>query len=736
MKKLKDNLSPAMKLRLRRWLIAAAQLSVTPAAACYRMGRRVLDRLVENGLDLHRAWNVPSRSEHAHRPEPWGVHNFLSLMDARAGQRLASHGGQEVRASVIITTRNNVELTFNCLGSLLREVDFEQTEVIVVNDGSTDETNRMLAHFRDFIRVLDNANSRGLVDACNQAAAEARGRYLIFLNNKTVVAPAWLKYLIETVEQDEHVGAVGSLIINPDRRIKEAGGIIWKDGAALHYGRGQSPEDRRFNFARPVDFCTSTSLLVRRELFQRLGGFDGSYTPDYYEDVDLCFGVRGLGYRVVYQPLSRVTYCENATPRQEETASGQDTCEGQEDLTPSQIANREKFREKWRETLERKHHENSPANVERASAHGEAPRVLVFDDHLPAPDRDAGSARMAFILRSLARWSRPVFISLGKGRPVQYERQLWFNGIETASAVDYLRLIRERRFAAAILSRPVVAETFLASIRRADPRVRIVFDMVDAHFLRLEREASVMGDARVAKAARRFRKLETLIARASDLVWCTSDEDRVALERAAGPFNAAIVPTIHSVGERGLPFDERRDLLFVGNFVHAPNTDAAQFLVREIMPALRESLPGVKLLVVGDNVPEEIAAYASADVRVLGFVPDIEPLFASARVMVAPVRFGAGVKGKIGESLAHGLPVVTTVVGAEGLGISDGAEALIVSEAPQDFASAVARAYTDSELWRQLSDNGYRHIAMNFTPEVIERIVASSLKKLIGLQEN
>ena len=707
-----------MKLRLRRWLVGVSRLTVNAAAASYRMGRRLLNRLGEDGLDVDRTFDAPSA--HAHQPEPWSVHDFLDMMDARAGDCLSTNAGRKVRASIIITARNEVEFTFQCLRSLLREVDFEKTEVIVVNDGSTDETNAMLAHFRDFIRVLDNADSHGFVDASNQAAAEARGQYLIFLNNKTVVAPEWLKYLIETVDQDESVGAVGSLIVYPDGRVKEAGGVIWKDGIALHYGRGQSPDDRRFNFARAVDFCSRTSLLVRRELFERLGGFARSYASDY-EEVDLCFGVRALGYRVAYQPLSRVTHYEDATGSQEAS-----------DLKPSGSVNREKFRAKWAETLEREHHENSPANVERASAHGDAPRVLVFDDHLPTPDRDAGSARMAFILRSLARWSRPVFISLGKGRPVNYERQLWGDGIETASAVDYLRLLRERRFAAAIMSRPIVAETFLASIRRADPRVRIVFDMVDAHFLRLEREASLTGNARVAKAARRFRKLETRIARASDLVWCTSEEDRVALERAAGPFNAVIVPTIHGLGGRGLPFDERRDLLFVGNFVHAPNRDALQFIAREIMPVVRESLPGVKLLVVGDNVPEEIAACASADVRVLGFVPDIKPLFANARLMVAPLRFGAGVKGKIGESLAHGLPVVTTPVGAEGMGLSDGVEALIASDEPRDFAAAVARLYTDPELWQHLSDNGYRHIAMNFAPEVIERIVASSLQELIG----
>ena len=717
--RLKDNLSPAMKLRLRRWLVGVARLSVTAAAACYRMGRRLLNRLGEDGVDLDHAWDAPSQSAQAHQPEPWSVHDFLDMMDARAGHRFFLNAGP--KASIIITARNEVEFTFQCLRSLLREVDFEKTEVIVVNDGSTDETNAMLAHFQDFIRVLDKADSRGL-DACNQAAAEARGHYLVFLNNKTIVAVELLKYLIETLDQEESVGAVGSLIVYPDGRVKEAGGVIWKDGTALHYGRGQSPDDRRFNFARAVDFCSGGSLLVRRELFERLGGFDRNYAPDHYEDVELCFGVRALGYRVVYQPLSCVTHYEDATGSQEAS-----------DLNPSGSVNREKFRAKWAETLEREHYENNPANVEHASAHGDAPRVLVFDDHLPTPDRDAGSARMAFILRSLTRWSRPVFISLGRERPVKYERQLWGNGIETASAVDYLRLIRERRFAAAVLSRPIVAETFLASIRRADPRVRIVFDMVDAHFLRLEREASLTGDAGVAKAARRFRKLETRIARASDLVWCTSEEDRAALERAAGPFNAAIVPTIHGLGERGLPFDERRDLLFVGNFVHAPNRDALQFIAREIMPVVRESLPGVKLLVVGDNVPQEIAACASADVHILGFVSDIKPLFASARVMVAPLRFGAGVKGKIGESLAHGLPVVTTLVGAEGMGLSDGVEALIASDEPRDFAAAVARAYTDRELWRQLSDNGYRHVAMNFAPEVIERIVASSLKELIGL---
>ncbi|MDT7605058.1 MAG: hypothetical protein QOF61_3055, partial [Acidobacteriota bacterium] len=139
-----------------------------------------------------------------------------------------------------------------------------------------------------------------------------------------------------------------------------------------------------------------------------------------------------------------------------------------------------------------------------------------------------------------------------------------------------------------------------------------------------------------------------------------------------------------------------------------------------------------KLHVVGDNVPPEIAALASADVWVLGYVPDIEPLFASARVMVAPLRFGAGVKGKIGDALAHGLPVVTTSIGAEGMGFSDGVEALI-SDEPRAFADAVVRAYTDAALWQQLSDSGYAHLARGFTPQIVGHIVNDSLRETIGL---
>ena len=712
---LRARLSPAHKLTLKRLFVGAVGAVVRAAARVANFAARVRLSAETHGLDWHRAWDVPARPQPA-PPPSWGASDFLFLTETLAGRAPRPDPDRPVRTSVVIPVFNKVEYTFQCLRSLLREVDFADTEVIVVDNASTDETARVLAHFEGFVRVLRNDSNEGFVDACNRGARESHGRFLVFLNNDTVVEPGWLTHLLDTVEGDARVGAVGSLFLYPDGRIQEAGAIVWRDGAAFHYGWGKSPDDRRFQFAREVDYCSGASLLVRRELFEQLGGFDRRFAPAYYEDADLCFGVRALGHKVAFQPLSRVVHYEGAT-------AGTDTRSG---FKQFQVTNRAKFYEKWRETLEREHHPHDQRLAERAADRRRGPFVFVFDDRIPTPDRDAGSARMAFILRALREWSRPVFVSVSKEAWPAYERLLWKDGVETASVVDFKRLLKERDFYAAVLSRPEVAEALMGPIRRAAPGVRIVFDMVDAHFIRFGRESELTGDAAVAAEAARYREVEVALARRADLIWCNSTADKEAVEQLVPRVPVVVIPTIHELHAPGRPFAERRDLLFLGNFRHRPNADAVHFLVREILPHLRDAAPGARLLLVGDNAPPEIAAYASDEVRLLGHVPDLDPLMARARVFVAPLRFGAGVKGKIGEALAYGLPVVTTTVGAEGMGFTDGEHALVADE-PRDFAAAVARAYNDEALWQRLSDNGRRHVRTHFSPEVVGRVINDSV---------
>jgi glycosyltransferase involved in cell wall biosynthesis len=539
----------------------------------------------------------------------------------------------------------------------------------------------------------------------------------VFLNNDTFVLPDWLNPLIETVETDDSIGAVGSMFLYPDGRVQEAGAIVWKDGTSYHYGWGAAPDDRRFNFARDVDYCSAASLLIRTELFAKLGGFDRRFAPAYYEDVDICFGVRSLGKRVVYQPASRLIHYESIT-------AGRDTQVG---IKHFQIVNRERFASKWREVLECENLENLPQNISAAANRKLGPSIVVFDDRVPSPDRDGGSARMFQILKSLARWSKPVFVSIRQPLP-EYEQLLWKEGVETRVAVEYAHLLKEREFAAAVLSRPEVAEAMLKKIRRTNPRARIIFDMVDAYFVRLQREYQLSGDEKVLEAANRYEKLETKIARAADQIWCASSEDKKAVAKTVPADKIVVVPTIHTLRPRMNAFDARSGLLFIGNLFHRPNIDGIQYFIREVFPRLRTLIPDIRLDIVGTTTPE-IYAYDCADIRVRGHVPDIAPLFHSSRVFVAPLRFGAGSKAKIGEALAHGLPVVTTSVGAEGTELRNGVDAMIADD-PEAFAVAVKDLYMCEEMWRQLANNGYDYVARNFTPEVIDQVLFNGLVKL------
>lgn len=720
--RLREKLSLRLKLRLKRLVFGTLGAALRLGARAYNFAERLGESATANGLDLRQAFDVKMRPRAPH-VEPWGAADFLFLARTARGEKREKldPGERAIKTSVVIPVFNKVEFTFQCLRSLLREVDSDDTEVIVVNNASTDETREVLSHFGGLVRVVDNETNCGFVDACNQGAGIARGRYLVFLNNDTVVLPGWLKNLVETVERDRRAGAVGSLFLYPDGRVQEAGAILWSNGEAFHYGWGKSPEDRRFTFAREVDYCSGASLLVRRELFDQLGGFDRRYAPAYYEDADLCMGVRSLGYRVIYQPLSRLIHYEGAT-------AGRDTRTG---FKHYQVVNREKFYEKWRDTLAREHHAEDPSRAERAANRKWATQVAVFDDRVPTPDRDAGSARMLFILRALSEWCHPVLVTASKQVWPEYEKLLWKEGVETASALDFSRLLKRRRFRAAVISRPAVAEALLKPIRRADPRVRVVFDMVDAHFIRYAREAELTGDPQTAREAAAYRKMETRLARASDAIWCNSSADKEVMEREAPGVPSVVVPTIHELHDRGLPFKEREHLLFVGNFRHRPNTDAVHFFVREVLPLVRQELAGVELLLVGDNAPPEFAAYLTEGVRLLGYVPDIEPVFARARVFVAPIRFGAGVKGKIGEALSYGLPVVTTTIGAEGMSLRDEHEALI-ADAPAAFAAAVVRAYRDEGLWQRLSDDGHAHVGKQCSPASIGKVINDSIKNVSG----
>jgi glycosyltransferase involved in cell wall biosynthesis len=359
------------------------------------------------------------------------------------------------------------------------------------------------------------------------------------------------------------------------------------------------------------------------------------------------------------------------------------------------------------------------------------PRIVVFDERVPSPDRDAGSLRMFMILKTLAEWCEIVFVPFNRPQSADYESALWKEGIETADAVDYRRLLNDKKVVAAIISRPSMAGVFIPRIRRTNPRVKIIFDTVDLHFVRFQREHEINDDPKALANAERYRKLERDIARASDLIWCASAEDKKVLMREVPERRIEVVPTIHELRQPGRSFTAREGLLFIGNLAHRPNEDAVLFFMKEVYPQIRQLLPGVLLDIIGDNPSPAIASFASGEVRVKGYVPDVHPYLERRRVFVAPLRFGAGIKGKVGEAMAHGIPVVTTSVGAEGFGLTHGVDVMIADD-PASFATAVARLYSEQELWETIARNARLRIQENFTPAVIAETINNSLRESIA----
>ena len=242
------------------------------------------------------------------------------------------------RVSIIIPTWNKVLFLYYCLKSILENSLGTAYEVVVVDNGSTDETPELLKQTQN-ITVVSLESNLGFVRGCNEGAKIAKGEYLLFLNNDTQVTEGWLKEMVDLADADKTIGAVGGELIYPNGSLQEAGSMVWQDGSALGYGRGGDPDAPQFTYLRDVDFCSGACLFVRKELFLRLGGFNEVYSPAYYEDADLCMGVRSLGLRVVYHPGVKIIHHEFGSTSKEKSM---ELC----------LKNQGKFRERWAGVLE------------------------------------------------------------------------------------------------------------------------------------------------------------------------------------------------------------------------------------------------------------------------------------------------------------------------------------------------------------------------------------------------
>jgi GT2 family glycosyltransferase/glycosyltransferase involved in cell wall biosynthesis len=611
--------------------------------------------------------------------------------------------------SIVIPVHNHVDATVACLQAVHANTDTSNIEVIMVDDASTDGTPALLATV-DGLTVVRLERNLGFLEAITAGIEPARGTYVHLLNNDTVVQPGWLEALLEVAEGDEHVGAVGSKLVFPNGRLQEAGSVVWCDGTAWNLGYGLEPDAPAFNVRRAVDYCSAASLLVRRAAFDAVGGFDRRYAPAYYEDTDLCFSLRAAGYPVIYEPASVVVHQGSLSHvKREDTDASVHT-------KASMDINRYIFGAKWGSELA--HH--WPSGTAKGFLGGRMerrPRVLVCDHFVPAHDRDSGGLRMSWILRLLADLGCQVtFLPASGLRREPYTREFQKLGIEVFYnpwTFDHLVADRTGVYDLVILSRPSVGESFYSPARRAFPAATVVYDTVDLHYVREQRRLAMTG-AEPDDAVTSVRQEELRLIRQCDLVAAVSDDERDEILRRVPDAEVVVLPNVHEVLGDAPGRADRSGMVFIGGFDHIPNVDGMLWFVDEVMPLIQQRWPG-KLTILGSNPPEEVCALSSEHVTVTGYQADVDPFFSAAAVFVAPLRYGAGVKGKVGQAMSFGVPVVTTHIGSEGMGIVDGRHALVRDD-PAGFAEAVVQLATDTDLWERVSAAGVMLVTERFSP--------------------
>ena len=618
--------------------------------------------------------------------------------------------------SIVIPVHGAFAHTLACLRAIAAHPPAASIEVIVVDDASPDDTRARLSQV-DGIRLHARASNGGFIAACNDGAALARGEHLVFLNNDTVPQPGWLDALLRTFDEHAEAGLVGAKLVYPDGRLQEAGGVVFADGSAWNYGRHQDPSDCRYQYVRDTDYASGAAIAIPRALFRQLGGFDTRYAPAYYEDTDLAFSVRAAGRRVLYQPRAVVVHDEGTT-------AGTDPSSG---AKAAQVRNQQVFAAKWRDALATR---LPPGSIPTPGLlHGRTPNVLIIDALTPQPDRDSGSLRLVNLMRLLiAEGMHVVFLPANRSADGQYTQALQQLGVECWHAPHAARIpawLREHgaRFGTVLVCRHYVAREFLPLLRRHAPKARILFDTIDLHYLREHRAAELCGDTGAVQAALRTRALELELVAAANTTLVVSTVERDLLRVDAPGADVRILSNMHQVAGPGPGYAQRRDLLFVGGFRHPPNVDAVAWFVRDVFPLLRAVQPDLHFHCIGGDVPAHVNALGTlAGVVIHGHVPDLQPWLDRCRVSVAPLRYGAGVKGKINQAMAHGLPVVATSVAIEGMHLRDGVDVL-VADSPHDFAQAVLRLDGDAALWGNIATHALDNVTTHFSLDAARQTV-------------
>ncbi len=646
--------------------------------------------------------------------------NYSSRIPAPNGIKVPLHFpiSDTPLVSIILAFHNHEAYTRQCLVSILQFLPKSSFEIILIDDHSTDAID--LSDITG-VRLIQNKSKQGFIKSTNQGIQHAIGEYIYLLNATSLVQEGFLDELLSVFEEHTDVGAVGSKILNTKGKLLEAGSVFLKDAKLTHVA-GKPSYYPEFNYCYQVDYCSARSLLFRKLSDNgMLNLFNEDFTASYFAEADLCYRLRHeQGKHIFYSPFSKIVHYQGVTKGF--TSNLHIKEEAYE-------RNFQTFKQKWSKELAAIKAHSIHHRILEFCTRGS---IVFFNDQVPQYDNNSGELRLTEIMKAFKQLNYHVtLVTLENDINNSYNAYFQRLGI----AVLYLHSRKStiaRYFKAMSYATPRIwmhsATTFnrfYKTARETFKKFDLIFDMVDIHHLRHKRASELFPeDKGISAEYHRYLKIETEASQLADIVIPISEQERDYMRSLCADEKMLVISNIHYAKinlEETPRFADREGLLFVGS-LHTPNIDAINYLIDDIMPLIWHTDPSIKLHIVG-NVAQCFPAERKSLPNVIfhGFVPEIRPYYLQHRIIVAPLRYGAGVKGKIGQALEYHVPVVSSEIGTEGMFLIDGKH-ILIAETPEDFAAKTLSLYSDETLWKALQANAISGLAPFSKEELYKKI--------------
>lgn len=632
-------------------------------------------------------------------------------------QKITFPKNKKPKLSIILVFYNRAELSLACLNSILEYADVDY-EIIIYNNNSTDYTDQLLERIHN-VKIINSKTNVGFLRACNIAAKEAKGEYILLLNNDAVIHQYAFSNALKVFEEEENVGAVGGKIILLDGSLQEAGSIIWNDGSCQGYGRGRNPNDPEFGFRREVDYCSGALLFIKTEYWENLEGFDPLFEPAYYEESDLCLRLRLLGLKTYYEPTSIITHFEFGSSEKSEHA------------ITLQKTNRVKFIEKHQNVIWKffpRHHRH--VESARYGNMNRSKKVLFLEDRVPHEDLGSGFPRANMIVNGLIELGYEVtiypinFHDFGDEpwsmiyRDIDPKIEILYDDNRFSHVhIDQFFQSKHDNYEFIWVSRPHnmnFINDHYPNIKSNITNGCIIYDAEALFTSRDIAKNKALNQNRPEQDLEREMQLELTYPKySSKIVTVNNNEKQYFID--AGYTDVHVLNVAYDITPTPNVYEERSDILFVGNLDYndAPNADSVLWFFEHCWETIKQQIPGIKLHLVGSKESDKINALSQQDEDVIihGKVPDVTEMFDSCRVFIAPTRFAAGSPAKLFQTFSMGLPCVITPLLHSQMCLKEDEHYLVGNVEAEHFTNQVLRLYKEKSLWTNIRENALDYVS-------------------------